>query len=91
MYHKPIQRNGKTFDLFIDAISDYNTDQYRYTIFDAAFGNLDYWYDRPFDPKYNGEFPIGLYVVGYERNNLILIGASSNGDFQYLLNLYNSL
>ncbi len=83
LFHKPINRGGRTFDLVVSVISDLNTDQYRYTVFDAGFGNLDYWYDRPFNPEYNGGFPIGLYVVGYERNNLILIGASSNSDYQY--------
>lgn len=91
MYHKPITRDRRTFDLMIIAPPDLEKNISRYTVFRGGFGNIDQWYDRPFNPNYNSGFPIGFFIHGYQSNDLIRIGASSNSDYLYLLNFYKSL
>ena len=87
LYHEHINHNRHVFSLSVGVVSPYNQDQYRYKVFDAGFGYLDRFGNYPFNPEYNEGYHSGYFILGYEENYLIRIGAKSKS-YHYLKRLF---
>jgi len=87
VYKNKLTINGYDYLIRVAGYSSTINQSY-YNVYQMGFGYLDRFSKYRKTNMFNGGYYQGFYMIGYERNYLITIGAKRTEAYNYLKKLY---